>query len=129
MYPKKLMKIFEHPKNVGEIKNPDARGKVQSEVCGDIMEIYLKIKDNKITDIKFKTFGCLASVIAGSTLTDAVKGKKLSDVKKITKKEVLEKLKELPPIKFHCADLALDTLKKAIEGYERKHGKKSNKKK
>jgi len=123
MYTEKLMKIFKNPKNVGVIENADAKGKVRSEICGDIMEIYLRIDKDKIKDIKFKTFGCLASVISGSVLTELVKGMKLNEVKKLKKQDVLKKMKGLPPIKFHCAELALNTLKKAIDEYEKKRKK------
>ncbi len=122
-YSKKLIKIFENPKNVGEIKDANAKARVKSSICGDIMDIYLKIGDNKIEDIKFQTFGCIASIISGSVLTEIVKGKKINDVKKINQKHILRKLNGLPPIKFHCADLALSTLKKAIKDYEKKKGK------
>ncbi len=124
-YNKKILKHFLHPKNVGEIKNPDAIGKVGNPVCGDIIEIYIKVDKSKkgekiIKDIKFKTFGCAAAIATSSMITEIAKGKTLDKVKKITNKEVANSLDGLPQIKMHCSNLASDALKKAIENYEKK---------
>jgi nitrogen fixation NifU-like protein len=121
-YSKKVMKYFLHPKNMGEIKNPDAVGEVGNAICGDIMRIYLKIdkKTNKIKDIKFKTTGCAAAIATSSITTQLVKGKKLSDAKKLKNADVAKALGGLPPVKMHCSNLAADALHKAIESYEKK---------
>lgn len=117
------MENFLHPKNMGEIKNPDGVGKVGNPKCGDVMWVYIKVKDNKLQDVKFKTFGCAAAIASSSMLTQLAKGKKISDAKKIQNKDVAKKLKGLPPVKIHCSNLAADALQKAIEDYESKGGK------
>jgi nitrogen fixation NifU-like protein len=124
-YSKKLMKIFLEPKNFGEIKNPDAIGKVGNPVCGDIMWIYLKIdkKTNKIIDIKFKTFGCAAAIASSSILTTIAKGKTLKQAEKIKFEDIKHALKGLPQIKIHCSIMAVQALKKAIREYKNKNGK------
>ena len=119
-YSKKVMQYFLHPKNMGEIKNPDGVGKVGNPVCGDIMYVYIKVKNNKIADIKFKTLGCAAAIATSSMVTELAKGKNLDKAKKITRNDVAKALKGLPPIKMHCSNLASDALKKAIEDYESK---------
>ena len=127
-YNKIVMRHFLHPKNLGEIKNPDGIGKVRNPQCGDIMWIYIKIgkrkKKNKIEeyikDIKFKTFGCVAAIATSSMITELAKGKTLKEAKKISKNDVAQALKGLPPIKMHCSNLASSALKKAIENYEKK---------
>lgn len=121
-YSKKVMDNFLKPKNMGEIKDPDAVGKVGNPVCGDIIYVYLKIEKNKqnqeyIKDIKFKTLGCAAAISTSSMITELAKGKTLEDAKKITKDDVAESLGGLPPIKMHCSNLATDALHKAIEEY------------
>ena len=115
------MENFQNPKNVGEIKNADGVGKIGNPVCGDVMVVYIKIKDNKIKDIKFKTFGCAAAIATSSMITQLAKGKTLEEAKKITNSAVADELKGLPPIKMHCSNLAADALKKAIEDYEGKN--------
>ncbi len=119
-YNKKVVKLFKNPKNMGEMKNPDAVGEVGDPICGDIMRIYLKIKDNKIKDIKFQTMGCIAAIATSSMVTELAKGKTLQDSKKITNKDIVKSLGELPSIKLHCSNLAADALKKAIENYEKR---------
>lgn len=119
-YSKKVIEEFTHPKNVGEIKNPDGMGEVGSSVCGDVMKITIKVEDGVITDVKFTTWGCSAAIACSSMLTQLVKGKTLEEAKKIGRKEVAEALGGLPPIKMHCSNLASDALKKAIEDYESK---------
>lgn len=121
MYSEKVMDHFQNPRNVGEIENPDGVGQVGNPTCGDIMKITIKVKDNVIEDIKFKTFGCGAAVATSSMVTELVKGKTLDYAKKITNKVVADALDGLPPIKMHCSNLAADALHKAIEDYEEKH--------
>jgi len=127
-YSKKVMENFLNPKNMGEIKNPDGIGKVGNPVCGDVMWVYIKVGKKKtkgkqqkyIKDIKFKTFGCVAAIATSSMITQLAKGKKLSEAEKITRNDIAESLKGLPPIKMHCSNLASDALKKAIEDYRKK---------
>ncbi|MCF7910530.1 Fe-S cluster assembly scaffold protein NifU [Candidatus Pacearchaeota archaeon] len=118
-YSKEVMENFLNPKNMGEIKNPSGIGKVGNPVCGDVMQIFLKIKDEKIQDIKFKTFGCAAAIATSSMVTQVVKGKTLEDAKNISMQEIAKQLGGLPPLKMHCSNLAVDALKKAIEDYEK----------
>jgi len=120
MYSEKVMDHFNNPRNVGEIKNADGIGEVGNPVCGDIMKIYIKVKDNKITDCKFRTFGCGAAIATSSMITEMVKGKQVDDALKISNKEVAEALGGLPPVKMHCSNLAADGLAKAIENYKLK---------
>jgi len=119
-YSKKVMQHFLHPKNVGEIKDADGIGKVGNPVCGDIMYVYIKVKDNKIKDIKFKTLGCAAAIATSSMITELAKGKTLEEAGKITRDDVAESLEGLPPIKMHCSNLAADALRKAILDYRKK---------
>lgn len=125
MYTKKVMSHFTNPKNMGEIKNADGIGTVGNPVCGDLMTIYIKVKDNKIKDIKFKTFGCGAAIATSSMVTELAKGKTLESAKKITRDDVAKNLDGLPPVKMHCSNLAADALRKAIANYlEKKKSKK-----
>ncbi|HID92551.1 MAG TPA: Fe-S cluster assembly scaffold protein NifU [bacterium (Candidatus Stahlbacteria)] len=119
-YSKKVMEHFRNPKNVGVIKNPSGRGRVGNPICGDVMEIQIKVKDGKIVDAKFQTFGCGAAIATSSMVTELVKGKTIEEALKITNKTVAEALDGLPPIKLHCSLLAEDGLKAAIEDYRRK---------
>jgi nitrogen fixation NifU-like protein len=123
MYTEKVKEHFFHPRNVGEIKNPDGYGKVGNPVCGDVMAIYIKVKDNKIVDIKFKTFGCAAAISTSSILTEMVKGKTLDEALKITRDDVANELGGLPAIKMHCSNLAADALHEAIKDYKNKQKK------
>lgn len=107
-----------HPRNVGEIENPDGVGQVGNPVCGDIMKIFLRIKDGRIADIKFKTFGCGAAIATSSMVTELVKGKTLEEAMAISNKTVAEALGGLPPQKLHCSNLAADALHAAIEDYK-----------
>lgn len=111
------MKYFKYPKNVGTIKNPDGIGRVGNMTCGDIMELYIKVKDNKIVDIKFQTFGCVVALAVSSMLTEIAKGKTLKEALKITNKDILKKSGPVPPIKIHCSFLAADALYEAIYDY------------
>ncbi|MDI6786441.1 MAG: Fe-S cluster assembly scaffold protein NifU [bacterium] len=120
-YSKKVMEHFENPRNVGEIKNPDGVGRVGNPACGDVMKLYIRVKDDRIIEAKFKTFGCGAAIATSSIITEMVKGKTLEDALKITKKTVVEALDGLPPIKMHCSVLAEDALKSAIEDYYKKN--------
>lgn len=120
MYSKKVMQYFRHPHNMGEMKNPDGVGKAGNVICGDIMYIYIKVKDNKIADIKFQTMGCAAAIATSSMITDMAKGKTLEDAEKITRRDVSDALEGLPPIKEHCSNLAADGLRAAIEDYRKK---------
>jgi len=124
LYSKKVMEHFQHPRNVGEIKNPDGVGHVGNPICGDIMELYIKVKDNKIVDAKFKTFGCGAAIATSSMVTEMVKGKTIEEALKISNRAVAEALDGLPPIKMHCSVLGEDALKSAIEDYLGKKDKK-----
>jgi nitrogen fixation protein NifU and related proteins len=119
-YNEKVFEHFRNPKNMGTINNPDAEATIGNPKCGDVMKIQLKIKDNKIKDIKFQTMGCAAAIATSSMATEMAKGKKLEDAKKITNKDVSRALGELPPIKMHCSNLAADALKLAIKNFENK---------
>ncbi len=120
MYSKKVMEMFRHPKNVGEMKNPDGFGEVGNPSCGDVMAIYIKVKDDRIKDIKFKTFGCAAAIATSSMVTELAKGKTLDEAERITRGDVADKLDGLPPIKMHCSNLAADALREAIKDYRKK---------
>ena len=120
MYSKKVIEHFRNPRNMGEIKNADGVGTVGNPVCGDTMTLYIKVKNNRITDIKFKTFGCAAAIATSSMITELAKGKTLEEAEKITRDDVANELEGLPPIKMHCSNLAADALKAAIEDYRKK---------
>jgi nitrogen fixation NifU-like protein len=120
IYSEKVMEHFQNPRNVGEIKNADGIGEVGNPICGDIMKIYIKVKDDKIVDCKFKTFGCGAAIATSSMVTEMVKGKSIDEALKISNKVVAEALGGLPAIKMHCSNLAADGLYKAIEDYKKK---------
>jgi nitrogen fixation NifU-like protein len=122
MYSERVMDHFRNPRNLGEIPDADGVGTVGNPVCGDMMEIYIKIKDGRINDIKFKTFGCGAAIATSSMITELAKGKTLEDALKITRKDVADSLGGLPAIKMHCSNLAADALHKAIEDYHKKTG-------
>jgi len=116
-YSEKVMEHFRNPRNVGEIENPDGVGHVGNPVCGDIMELYIKVDNGIITDAKFKTFGCGAAIATSSMVTELVKGKSVEEALEISNKAVAEALGGLPPIKMHCSVLAEEALKSAITGY------------
>lgn len=124
LYSKKVMEHIRHPRNLGEIKNPDGVATVSNPVCGDIMRLFIKVekKGGKeyIKDVKFQTLGCGAAIATSSIITTMVKGKPLDEAEKITKKAVADALGGLPPVKLHCSVLAADVLKKAIENYRKK---------
>ena len=122
MYSEKVMEHFRNPRNMGEIPDADGIGTVGNPICGDLMTIYIKVRDNKIADISFKTFGCGAAIATSSMVTELAKGKTLEEAMKITNKTVAEALDGLPPIKMHCSNLAADALHAAIEDYLQKKG-------
>jgi nitrogen fixation NifU-like protein len=116
-YSDKVMDHFMHPRNVGEMENPDGIGKVGNPICGDIMEMYIKVKDNVIVDAKFKTFGCGAAIATSSMATELVKGKTIEEALKLTNQAVAEALGGLPAVKMHCSVLAEDAFKAAVNDY------------
>ncbi len=118
MYSEKVMEHFMNPKNVGEIKKPSGVGQVGNPVCGDVMKVYIKVKKNKIVDIKFKTYGCAAAIATSSMATELVKGKTIEEALEITNKVVAEALDGLPEVKMHCSMLAEEAIKAAIEDYQ-----------
>ncbi len=123
MYSDKVMEHFRNPRNMGEIKNADGVGTVGNVVCGDLMTIYIKVKDEKIDDIKFKTYGCGAAIATSSMITEIAKGMSLDKAMKITRDDVATELDGLPPIKMHCSNLAADALHEAIKDYKKKVNK------
>ncbi len=118
MYSEKVLDHFKNPRNQGVIDNADAVGQEGNPVCGDIMKIYLKIKDDKIDDIKFETLGCAAAISVSSALTEMAKGKTLAEAMAMTKDEVVEYLGGLPAVKVHCSMLGVDALHSAIKSYQ-----------
>ena len=116
-YSEKVMDHFLHPRNCGEISDADGIGSVGNPICGDIMRLYIKVENGKITDIKFKTFGCGAAIATSSMVTDLVKGKTIDEALKISNRAVAEALGGLPKIKMHCSVLAEQALKSAIDDY------------
>ena len=122
MYSEKVMDHFQNPRNVGEIENASGVGTVGNAKCGDIMRIYLKVEDNIIQDVRFKTFGCGAAIATSSMVTEMVKGKTLEEALEISNQAVAEALGGLPPAKMHCSNLAADALHEAIKDYIAKKG-------
>ncbi len=120
VYSEKVMEHFMNPRNVGEIENPDGVGGVGNPVCGDMMAFYIKVKNNRLDDIKFKTFGCGAAIAVSSMVSEMAKGKTLEEVMKITPRSVADELEGLPKQKFHCSNLGAQALHKAIEDYKNK---------
>jgi nitrogen fixation NifU-like protein len=125
MYSDKVMDHFEHPRNVGEIEDADGLGTVGNPECGDIMKLTIKIEDDVIKDIKFKTFGCGAAIATSSMVTELVKGKGLDEAENVSNATVAEALDGLPPVKMHCSNLAADALHAAIEDYKKKQAEKA----
>ncbi len=121
-YSEKVMDHFSNPRNVGEIKDADGIGEVGNPKCGDIMKMYLKIENNVIVDVKFKTFGCGAAIATSSMATEMVKGKTIDQALKLTNKAVMEALDGLPPVKVHCSVLAEQAIKSALWNYYEKQG-------
>jgi len=120
-YSEKVMDHFRNPRNVGEIENPDGVGHVGNPMCGDVMELQIKVKDNIIVDAKFRTFGCGAAIATSSMATELVIGKSIDEAQQITNKVVAEALDGLPPIKMHCSNLAEEALEAAIKDYRSKN--------
>lgn len=120
MYSKKVMEHFKNPHNVGKIEDADGVGIVGNRACGDVMKLYIKVKDNRIIDIKFETMGCAAAIATSSIITDIAKGKTIEDALKITKDNIVDELEGLPPVKIHCSLLAIDALQAAIKDYKEK---------
>lgn len=123
MYNDKVMDHFFNPRNVGELENPDGVGQVGNPVCGDVMRITLRITDNKIEDIKFKTFGCGAAIATSSMVTEMVKGLTLEEALQVSNKQVAKALGGLPPKKLHCSNLAAEAVHAAIQDYYEKTGR------
>ena len=117
IYSEKVMDHFMHPRNVGEIENPDGIGEEGNPVCGDMMTFYIKVKDNRLEDVKFKTFGCGAAIAVSSMVSEMAKGKTLEEALKITPALVATELEGLPKNKYHCSNLGAQALHKAIEDY------------
>ncbi len=126
MYSEKVMDHFSNPRNVGEIKDASGVGTEGNPVCGDLMTIYIKVEDDVITDIKFKTFGCGAAIATSSMITEMAMGKTIDEALKITRNDVADELEGLPPVKMHCSNLAADALKAAIEDYKKKQAGESS---
>ena len=122
MYSEQVMDHFRNPRNVGAIEDADGVGKVGNPVCGDIMELTIKVKDNVIEDAKFRTFGCGAAIATSSMVTELVKGKTIEEALEVSNKAVAEALGGLPPVKMHCSVLAEQALRSAIEDYRKKQG-------
>ncbi|MDX1797806.1 MAG: iron-sulfur cluster assembly scaffold protein [Candidatus Lokiarchaeia archaeon] len=125
MYSEKVMEHFKNPRNMGEMKDPDSVGEFGNPICGDLMYIYIKVKELNgkeiIDDISFQTFGCAAAIATSSMITELAKGKTLDDANEITRDDVANSLDGLPPIKLHCSNLAADALKDAIKKYRDKN--------
>lgn len=120
MYTDKVMEHFKNPRNMGEIPDADGTGTVGNPVCGDLMTMYIKVKDNRIKDVKFKTYGCGAAIATSSMTTELAKGKTLEEAMNITRASVADSLGGLPKVKMHCSNLAADALHAAIEDYKQK---------
>ena len=120
-YSEKVMDHFANPRNVGELPDANAIGEVGNSKCGDIMKMYLKIEDNVIKDVKFKTFGCGAAIATSSMATEMVKGKTIEEALKLTNKAVMEALDGLPPVKVHCSVLAEEAIQAALDDYHKRY--------
>jgi nitrogen fixation NifU-like protein len=123
LYSDEVMEHFQHPRNLGKPKKWDAVGKVGNPVCGDVMHIYIKVDDNKISDIGFETMGCAAAIATSSMVTEMAQGKTLEEAEKITREDVAKSLNGLPPIKMHCSNLAADGIRDAIKNFRENHRK------
>ncbi len=123
VYSEKVMDHFMHPRNVGEIENPDGVGNVGNPVCGDMMAFYIKVKDNRLEDVKFKTFGCGAAIAVSSIVSEMAIGRTLDEARNITAQLVADELEGLPKNKFHCSNLGAEALNNAIDDYLEKKKK------
>ncbi len=121
-YSDKVMDHFMNPRNVGKMDDADGVGEVGNPKCGDIMKVYIKVKDNVIYDIKFNTFGCASAIATSSMATELIKGKTIEEALELTNKAVAEALDGLPPVKMHCSVLAEEAIKAAIDDYKSKQG-------
>jgi nitrogen fixation NifU-like protein len=128
IYSEKVMEHFMHPRNVGEIENPDGVGEEGNPVCGDMMTFYIKVKDNRLADVKFKTFGCGAAIAVSSMVSEMAKGKTLEEALKITPAAVAAELEGLPKNKYHCSNLGAQALHKAIQDYQNRQKAQGEKK-
>jgi nitrogen fixation protein NifU and related proteins len=128
MYSEKVMDHFQNPRNVGEIEDASGVGTEGNPTCGDLMTIYIKVEDNIITDIKFKTFGCGAAIATSSMITEMAVGKTIEEALKISRNDVADELEGLPPVKMHCSNLAADALRAAIADYKMKQAEKEQSK-
>ncbi len=126
VYSEKVLEHFRNPRNVGELENPDGVGVEGNPVCGDLMEIHIRVENDRITDIKFKTFGCGSAIATSSMVTELAKGKTLDEALEITRQDVADELDGLPKQKMHCSNLAADALHKAIEDYRKKQAPKQS---
>ena len=124
VYSEKVMEHFMNPRNVGEIENPDGIGEVGNPICGDMMTFYIKVDDNRLSDVKFKTFGCGAAIAVSSIVSEMAMGKTLEESRRITPSLVAQELEGLPKQKYHCSNLGAQALNKAIDDYLKKQGKK-----
>jgi nitrogen fixation NifU-like protein len=124
VYTEKVMEHFRNPRNVGEIPDADGVGTVGNPICGDMMTIYIKVEDDRIADIKFRTFGCGAAIATTSMITEISKGKTLDEAMKITRQDVSDELGGLPPVKMHCSNLAADALHEAVKDYRKRRREK-----
>ena len=122
LYSEKVMDHFENPRNVGKMPDADGIGEVGNAKCGDIMRMYLKIKDDKIEDVKFETFGCGSAIASSSMATEMIKGKTIDEALALTNKEVVEALGGLPAHKLHCSVLAEEAVKSAVKNYYDRNG-------
>ena len=120
-YNKTILEHFSNPHNYGKMDNPDGIGRAGNPICGDVLELSIKVKNNRITDIRFQTLGCAAAIATSSMITDLAKGKILDEAFKITNADVAGSLGGLPPIKMHCSNLAAEALQNAIKNYRSKH--------
>ncbi len=124
LYSEKVMDHFRNPRNVGILENPDGVGEVGNAQCGDIMKMYLKIDDDRITDVKFETFGCGSAIASSSMATELIKGRPVSEAMQLTNKAVAEALDGLPDYKMHCSVLAQEAIEKALDDYYQHHPEK-----
>ena len=120
MYSKEVIKHFKNPKNMGFMKDPDGVGEIGSPQCGDILKLYIKVKNNKIKDIKFETLGCAVAIAVSSVITEMAKNKTIEQALELTEENIAEKLGGLPQFKMHCSNLAAQALKKAIKNYRKR---------
>jgi nitrogen fixation NifU-like protein len=119
MYSQKLLEHFRNPKHAGEMKNPDGVGQMGNPICGDVMKVFIKVKDNRVIDASFHTYGCAAAIGASDVLCELIIGKTIEEAFKINNKDIADHLGGLPVEKIHCSVLGMQTLRKAIEDYKK----------